>query len=135
MAGLSMNDITNISFSWFNFLCFVSNLKLPKIKLMTLREVSRSGSKSMNGTSFFLCQMPSDKSAEFTINICPAMSCVAHSQFMLCYILLRPSELWVQFGLIGHFQWNATVVRSCATSEADGFPMQASTSTLPPKHS
>jgi len=59
------------------------------------------------------------------------MSRVAHSQFMLCYILLQPSELWAQFGLIGHFRWNATVARSCTTSEANGSPMQASTSTLP----
>ena len=88
-----MTDITKILFSWFDFLHFASNLKLPKIKLMTLRKVSRSGSRYMNSTSFFLCQMPSDKLAEFIINICLTVSCVAHSQFMLCYILLRPSEL------------------------------------------
>jgi hypothetical protein len=86
MAGLSMNNITKISFSWFNFLCFVSNLKLPMIKLMTSREVSRSGSRSMNGMSFSLCQMPSDKSQ----NLLPTYAqpcCVlpAHSSCFATY--------------------------------------------------
>ena len=135
MATLPMTDITKILFSWFDFLHFALNLKLPKIKLMTLREVSRSGSRYMNGMSFFLCEMQSNRSTEFTINICPTMSRLARSQFMLCYILLRPSELWAQFGLIRHFRWNATAVRSCTTSEADSSPMQALTSMLPAKHS
>ena len=103
-----------------------------KITQEKINDLERGGLRSMNGMSFYLCQTPSDKSAEFTINICRAVLHVAHSQFMLCCILLRPSELWAHFGLIGHFQWNATVVRFCTTSEADGSSMRASTSMLPP---
>src|SRR5271169_6519158 len=51
------------------------------------------------------------------------------------YILPQLSEQWVQSGLIGPFQWNGIVEILDATLGADGFPMQLSTSILPPKHS
>ena len=114
MARLPMTNITNISFSWFNLLHFASNLKLPKIKLMTLREVYRSvkvyewykllslPDAIWQVSRIYYQHMPN------YVTSCLTMLHVAHSQFMLCYILLQPSELWAQFGLIGHMplQWD-----------------------------
>src|SRR5271169_8155 len=51
------------------------------------------------------------------------------------YLLPQLSEQWVQSGLIGPSQWIGIVEILDVTLEADGFPMQLSTSILPLRHS
>jgi hypothetical protein len=78
---------------------------------------------------------PSDRLAVYTTNTIPRAWLVVLSPSMHCCTLRQLSGLWVQSGLIGHFQWSATVVTSSVTSRADDSPMRTSISMLPPVHS
>jgi hypothetical protein len=57
----------------------------------------------------------SDRLTAYTTNTIRCAWLLVPSPFMHCCTLRRLSKLWVQSGLIGHFQWSAIVVTSSVT--------------------
>ena len=106
--------------------------------LIILTLGSRLGLWIMSSKYFFLMTLHdlANNLLDYTINMIQSILHAVHCPlFMHCYILPQLLGQWVLSGLIGPFQWNGIVEKLDITLRADSFPMQLSTSILPPKHS